>query len=369
MFPPINPAAAPVDIPSDDASELIFAVDMTHPKTLEYIRTWAVRFAGGSSSFRHHFILALWLPQNAEISQADRTGRRRENPIPLIRSWDATSRILLCFCPASRAPFLGWTPSFVSRNLAQPGWGETYFSKKTSWFTDAVNASKRATIGSLRYFSSDNQDFADVGCYCAVIQPARITPTLEVYSQELAPLDYHFFGDIIILLGSPDTLNIRTHATVHVCGVSSNIDKPNSTFDIEAEQYLSATKTPDNGFPVHCVFPATPRGEKYKPIPGKGKSVSVEGFLTGLELNDDRSVTFLGNASSTAPKAEESPTRIVNTCTPARLKFTLEVKLPVVPALPNPKKRKLIDQQANEPQDKGEGTSTGHRSGGGANKH
>ncbi|KAK6988814.1 hypothetical protein R3P38DRAFT_3331900 [Favolaschia claudopus] len=232
-----------------------------------------------------------------------------------------------------------------------------------------LGSSIGATIGSLRYFSSDNQDFADVGCYCAVIQPARITPTLEVYSQELAPLDYHFFGDIIILLGSPDTLNIRTHATVHVCGVSSNINKPNSTFDIEAEQYLSATKTPDNGFPVHCVFPATPRGEKYKPIPGKGKSVSVEGFLTGLELNDDRSVTFLGNASSTAPKAEESPTRIVNTCTPARLKFTLEVKLPVVPALPNPKKRKLIDQQANEPQDKGEGTSTGHRSGGGANKH
>ncbi|KAK7015439.1 hypothetical protein R3P38DRAFT_3570970 [Favolaschia claudopus] len=206
--------------------------------------------------------------------------------------------------------------------------------------------------GSLRYFNSDNQDFADVGCYCAVVQPARTTSTLEVYSQELAPLDYHFFGDIlsIIPLGSPDSLNIRTHATVHVCGVPSNIDKPNSTFDIKIEQYLSATKTPDNAFQVHCVFPATPRWEKYKPIPVKGKSVSVEGSLTGFELNDDRSVkhfivdiekvTFLGNASSTTPKAEESPTKIgmyvfglssscnpmkslaVNTGTPARLKFT-----------------------------------------------
>ncbi|KAK6984627.1 hypothetical protein R3P38DRAFT_2575809, partial [Favolaschia claudopus] len=137
----------------------------------------------------------------------------------------------------------------------------------------------------------------------------------------------------IIPLGSPDSLNIRTHATVHVCGVPSNIDKPNSTFDIKIEQYLSATKTPDNAFQFHCVFSATPGWEKYKPIQVKGKTVSVEGFLTGFELNDDRSVkhfdiekvTFLGNASSTAPKAEESPTKItlaVNTGTPARLKFT-----------------------------------------------
>ncbi|KAK7059251.1 hypothetical protein R3P38DRAFT_3303351 [Favolaschia claudopus] len=186
-----------------------------------------------------------------------------------------------------------------------------------------LGSSIGAAIGSLRYFNSDNQDFADVvrhgvahstdvGCYCVVIQSARTTSVFEVYSQELAPLDYHFFGDIlsIIPLGSPGSLNIRTHATVHVCGVPSDSDKPNSTFDIKAEQYLSATKTPDNAFPVHCVFPATPRWEKYKPIPGKGKSVSH--FIVDIEK-----VTFLGNASSTAPKAEE-----INTGTPARLKFT-----------------------------------------------
>ncbi|KAK7034926.1 hypothetical protein R3P38DRAFT_2518738, partial [Favolaschia claudopus] len=203
-----------------------------------------------------------------------------------------------------------------------------------------------------------------------------------LYSQELAPLEYPFFGDVIIPLGSPDSLNIRTHATIDVCGVPSNIDKPNSTFDIKAKQYLSATKTPDNVFPVHCVFPATPRWEKFKPISGKGKSVSVEGFLTGLELNDDRSVkhfivdiekvTLLGNASSTAPKVEESSTRIVNTGTPARLKFTGffgdQASGSTNTSEPNPKKRKL-DQHTNEPQDKGEGTSTGRRSGGAANKH
>ncbi|KAK7034163.1 hypothetical protein R3P38DRAFT_2519134, partial [Favolaschia claudopus] len=82
---------------------------------------------------------------------------------------------------------------------------------------------------------------------------------------------------------SPDRINLLTHATVHVCGVPSDIDKANSTFNVKAEQYLSATRIPNNVFPIHCVFPATLRRENYKPIPGKGKSVSVEGYL---ELND-----------------------------------------------------------------------------------
>ncbi|KAJ7938057.1 hypothetical protein B0H13DRAFT_2302152 [Mycena leptocephala] len=66
-------------------------------------------------------------------------------------------------------------------------------------------------------------------------------------------------------------------------------------------------------------------------MPGKGKSVAIEGLLTGVERNDDRTVkhfivdlekvTFLGQ-SATAPRAEESPKKIVNTGTPARLKFT-----------------------------------------------
>jgi hypothetical protein len=64
-----------------------------------------------------------------------------------------------------------------------------------------------------------------------------------------------------------------------------------------------------------------PKFKKYKPIPAKGKCVSITGFLTGLERNDDKmvkqfivdieSVVFLGQpAESTAPKAEESPAKI-----------------------------------------------------------
>ncbi|KAK7013489.1 hypothetical protein R3P38DRAFT_3206826 [Favolaschia claudopus] len=99
--------------------------------------------------------------------------------------------------------------------------------------------------------------------------PARTTPTIEVYSQELAPLDYDVFGDII------------------------------SYFIVDVEE-----------------------------------------------------VTFLGNASSTtAPKAEESPTKIVNNGTPARLKFTgfffVDQASNAASSEPNPKKRKL-DNRSNE---------------------
>ncbi|KAK6966280.1 hypothetical protein R3P38DRAFT_2808278 [Favolaschia claudopus] len=72
---------------------------------------------------------------DAEISQADRTGRRRENLIPLIRSWDATSRILAKFCVSAQHRehhFSGGLEVSFHEILAQLGWGETYFSKKTS---------------------------------------------------------------------------------------------------------------------------------------------------------------------------------------------------------------------------------------------
>ncbi|KAJ7724351.1 hypothetical protein B0H14DRAFT_2641569 [Mycena olivaceomarginata] len=78
--------------------------------------------------------------------------------------------------------------------------------------------------------------------------------------------------------------------------------------------------------------PASVQEAASTPIPAKGKSVSVTGFLTGVECNDDKTVkyflidvetvTFLGQASgATVPRAEESPTKITDG-TPAKLKFT-----------------------------------------------
>ncbi|KAJ7891505.1 hypothetical protein B0H13DRAFT_1887135 [Mycena leptocephala] len=203
-------------------------------------------------------------------------------------------------------------------------------------------------------------------------EPARTSPTIEVYSQELTLVDYHVFGDVvwIIPLGSPEGFDMCHHAAVHVAGLAVNIQKEDATFEIHAEQYLSATKTADNMFPVRWVCPDTKRWEKHKPVPGKGKAVSIEGIFTGVERNEDRTVkhfivdlekvTFLGQAP-VAPKAEESPTKLVNSGTPARLKFTgFFGSQDMKSGEPSTKKRKTADDLAfEESEDKGEGTSTG----------
>ncbi|KAJ6467906.1 hypothetical protein C8R45DRAFT_475644 [Mycena sanguinolenta] len=186
-----------------------------------------------------------------------------------------------------------------------------------------LGSSVPAIFVSLRYFNATDIQFLDVGCYSVVIHPARTFPTVEVYSQSLTPVDYHTFGDIvsIVPLGSPENFDLQHHAVVHVCGMPSNIDKKNSVFEIHAEQYLNATKTTDNVFPVQCLFPQTLRWENFKPVPGK-----------------------------------------VNDGIPAHLKFTgfFEDSRDDEPKV---KKRKLTDDRTQQSQeDKGEGTSTGRPS-------
>ncbi|KAJ7695385.1 hypothetical protein B0H17DRAFT_431536 [Mycena rosella] len=176
-------------------------------------------------------------------------------------------------------------------------------------------------------------------------------------------------------LGSPESFDLCHHATVHVCGPASNPDKKDSTFEINAEQYLAAMKAANNHFPVRCLFPPTARWEKYKPVPGKGKPIAIEGLLTGVERTDDRTVkhfivdlekvTFLSQTPA-APKAEESLTKIMNSGTPARLKFTgfFGSQQPDVKSDKQPpaKKRKTANDRAlEESEDKGEGSSAGRR--------
>ncbi|KAJ7266159.1 hypothetical protein C8J57DRAFT_1511087 [Mycena rebaudengoi] len=233
-----------------------------------------------------------------------------------------------------------------------------------------------ALIGSFRYFNGDNLEFKEIGCYAICIHVARTNPAVEVYSQTLTPVDFNIMGDIVwlILLGSPETLDLCFPSFVTVCGVPSNINRDDATFHIDAEQYVSATKASEL-FPVRCLIPESPKFKKYKPIPAKGKSVSVTGFLTGLERNEDKTVkhfimdvdtvTFLGQpAGAAAPKAEESPKKIA-TGTPAQLKFTGFFGSQGSNAQseePSSKKRKTSDDRAvEEALDKGEGSSTGRR--------
>ncbi|KAJ6492601.1 hypothetical protein DFH09DRAFT_1338303 [Mycena vulgaris] len=235
-------------------------------------------------------------------------------------------------------------------------------------------SSEPALIGSLRYFNANDLAFGDVGCYIICIGAARSNPRVEVYSQSLTPVDYHVMGDIIWLipLGSPEDFDLCHHIFVTICGVPTNINRDDATFHLNAEQYISATKSSEV-FPARCLIPDTPKFKKYKPIPAKGNSVSITGFLTGLERNDDKtikhfiidveSVTFLGKAAGSAvPKAEESPTRIA-AGTPARLKFTGFFGSQGSDAnseQPISKKRKTADDRAaDEADDKGEGSSNG----------
>ncbi|KAJ7228278.1 hypothetical protein GGX14DRAFT_612025 [Mycena pura] len=205
--------------------------------------------------------------------------------------------------------------------------------------------------------------------YSVIIQPARTTPSIEVYSQKLTPVDYyHIVDDIIWLapLGTPEDFELRHHSYVTVCGLPANIEKDDKTFEIHAEQYISATKATNSIFPVKCHFPNTPRW-KVKPLPSKGKTVCIEGLLTGIERNDDRTVkyfivdlekvTFLGNISG-IPKAQESPTKLVSAGTSASLKFTGFSGTEKSKASSS-KKRKITADDTDS--DKGEGTSNCRR--------
>ncbi|KAK7021615.1 hypothetical protein R3P38DRAFT_2629104 [Favolaschia claudopus] len=240
-------------------------------------------------------------------------------------------------------------------------------------------SSEPATVGSLRYFNENKLEFAPVSCCSVVIHAARISPDIEVFSDKLAAVDYHLFGDIISLIpfGLPENFTPKYHPFVSVCGAASNVDKQNSSFDITAEQYLSANKAYNNQFPVHFVFPDTPRWQNKKPLPGPGKPVVVDGFLTGVERNPGRTVkhfiidiekvTFVGQGTS-APKAEPSPVKLKSDSGASALMFTgFDV---VTEQQPAPKKRKITlvttddhrtEQPNNRDDDKDEGSSTGGR--------
>ncbi|KAK7034996.1 hypothetical protein R3P38DRAFT_3263828 [Favolaschia claudopus] len=203
---------------------------------------------------------------------------------------------------------------------------------------------------------------------------ARFSPDIEVFSDKLAAVDYHLFGDIISLIpfGLPENFTPKYHPFVSVCGAASNVDKQNSSFDITAEQYLSANEAYINQFPVHFVFPDTPRWQNKKPLPGPGKPVVVDGFLTGVERNPDRTVkhfiidiekvTFVGQGTS-APKAEPSPVKLKSNS--GASSALMSTGFDEVTEQPATKKRKITlvtsdDHPTEQPNTK-ESSSTGGR--------
>ncbi|KAJ7879270.1 hypothetical protein B0H14DRAFT_3435152 [Mycena olivaceomarginata] len=131
-----------------------------------------------------------------------------------------------------------------------------------------LGSSEPILIMSVHYFNTEKTEFADVGVYSIILE-------------ELTPLNYHIFGDIVWLvsLGSPKNFGMCHHAFVYVSGLPNNINTDNSTFEVHMEQYLSANKNPKNVFPLRCLFPNTQHWSKYKPVPGKNKAVSIKGEI------------------------------------------------------------------------------------------
>ncbi|KAJ6455610.1 hypothetical protein DFH09DRAFT_1297650 [Mycena vulgaris] len=180
--------------------------------------------------------------------------------------------------------------------------------------------------------------------------PARTSSTIEVYSQELIPLDYHAFGDIVWLvpLGSPENFGLCHHTFVHVSGLPTNINKDDSTFEIHAEQYLSATKSPENLFPVTLLGQAltAPRAEE---IPAKlaniGTPLKFTGFFGGQET-DIKSKFHLNEITFAVPIWAVGTARAV----------TFSVRNP------GSANRNANRLRLEGSEDKGEGTSTGRHS-------
>ncbi|KAJ7806596.1 hypothetical protein B0H14DRAFT_3483973 [Mycena olivaceomarginata] len=175
----------------------------------------------------------------------------------------------------------------------------------------------------------------------------------------------------LISLGSAGNFDVRHCGLLTVCGVPSNINRDDLSFTINTQQYLTAMKVLET-FPVQCLIPDSEKFKNYKPIPAKGKSVLVTGFLTGVKCNDNKTVnyflidvetvTILSQLSgATVPRAEESPPKIADS-TPAKLKFTGFFSGDGSPAKggdPPSKKRKTVADKEAPADDKGERSSSG----------
>ncbi|KAJ7480927.1 hypothetical protein FB451DRAFT_1365254 [Mycena latifolia] len=85
----------------------------------------------------------------------------------------------------------------------------------------ALSSSGSALIGSIRYFNGDSSSPTSA--------VAQTLPTAEVYSQALSPMDYHIIGDTVWFSGE---FSLGQPVFVQVCGLASNLNKEDATFEI-----------------------------------------------------------------------------------------------------------------------------------------
>jgi len=89
----------------------------------------------------------------------------------------------------------------------------------------------------------------------------------------------------LIPIDEVDDTHLLRYAWVTVSGITANSNQADGTFEVDASQYLSATKDMDAGsrpsFPVFANYDlASPRYKKKAPTVRNGRYVSLTGYLT-----------------------------------------------------------------------------------------
>ncbi|KAJ7094145.1 hypothetical protein C8R44DRAFT_749658 [Mycena epipterygia] len=203
-----------------------------------------------------------------------------------------------------------------------------------------LDGSTPALVGCLRWYNKDDFKFpeSEIGGFQLWIQLAYLGPASEI--------------------------DMCHRAIVHVLGMASHTSTDDATFEVHAEQWISALGGPGVA-PFKFLIPDNGRYKgKKKPVPSENSRVLVTGRIMDVECHresdgaagavaqffaDMETVVFLGsNQKGTGTPAHKAPVKTEGT--PAQLKFSF-TKPHQTPTPSANRKRKECDESADD--DKG----------------
>ncbi|KAJ6530920.1 hypothetical protein DFH09DRAFT_1093315 [Mycena vulgaris] len=207
-----------------------------------------------------------------------------------------------------------------------------------------LDGSQTSLIGCLTWYNEHNFDFPEeLSAYRLWVQLVYLGPTSE--------------------------LDLRYRAIAHICGTVSHTNAKDGTFQVDAEQYITALRAAA-AMPFKVIIPDSPRYRTKKPVPTQGGRVLVTGHIMDVErLLDNKdstpgsvvhfivemnTVVFLGASAKGdggTPAAQKS---VKTEGAPTQLKFNFNTPSPAQRGT----KRNLKDREdGGVVEDKGEGSS------------
>ncbi|KAJ6556074.1 hypothetical protein B0H19DRAFT_1071209 [Mycena capillaripes] len=262
----------------------------------------------------------------------------------------------------------GWTtPARVRDGATQRvqgiGTARDFWHRFTGPNGSVDELTKPSLVGCLTWYNRENFEFPDtIGGYSLWLQTASMTDAVAHHSTGVTSKDYQFAGDILdlIYLGPAQELDMAHCSVIDIYGTASNPNESDGTFNVCAEQYISALKvlTP---IIFKVLIPNIPRytSMKKKPVPTANSRVLFTGHIMDVEPANDKkagsvvhfvvdmySVFFLKGADG-SPAVKPA---IKTEGTPAQLKFNFGTPSPAGVA-----GRKRREISGND--DRGEGPS------------